>query len=232
MTNRNIRHSIHRFGATKKSSQPQKSSYGSLTKFMPAITNWESLIVGFLTGIFVASLAFFYLFSPSTTVNVPQKSPSITTKEKVNVSEHVAVNTTDKTQKNSELTKIETTIAAKTVEPRFDFYTELTKNSHHSNIAKSDVAPVLDLKSPAKPINKYLVQAGAFKNRAEADALKATLTLNGVDAKIQIAKLDDGAVWNRVVLGPFKSEAVASEQKQLLRTLEIESAMILKQAEG
>jgi cell division septation protein DedD len=109
---------------------------------------------------------------------------------------------------------------------RFDFYSILTEmevpvnldqpgngdkdttsnpspNHHSENTSSSSTSntqAVADL-----PPGSYIIQAGAFSKFAEADRLKAQLSLLGISAQIQTVKLDNGQTWHRVRIGPFAS---------------------------
>ncbi|OCH97023.1 hypothetical protein A8135_05155 [Legionella jamestowniensis] len=76
-------------------------------------------------------------------------------------------------------------------------------------------APVTEAKPlPAAVTNKskesYLVQMASFKNKLEAERLKAALTLKGFDVHIVAASLQQGG-WFRVILGPYKSKMEAEK---------------------
>lgn len=217
----------HRCGATKRQHSTGSSKKFRMPKLLPAIPNLGSVFIGFFIGIAVSSIVFFY-FSPS---DLTLKIPSNATRETTNKVATKQSKTASEAKQQAtapEAVDEQEVVAKQRPEPRFDFYTELTKNSHETALNPAK-APVLDLKSSPTPINKYLVQVAAFKNRSDADAMKAKLTLNGMDAKVQIAKLDDGMTWHRVVIGPFKNETLAAEQKDMLRTLNINAALVLKQ---
>ncbi len=49
----------------------------------------------------------------------------------------------------------------------------------------------------------YVLQAGSFRSHDDADGLRATLTLLGLEARIHSVDLDDGTRWHRVRVGPF-----------------------------
>ena len=51
---------------------------------------------------------------------------------------------------------------------------------------------------------RYILQAGSFKNRQDADRLKASLALLGMEASIQSVSIDR-AQWHRVRVGPFST---------------------------
>lgn len=192
-----------------------KSSKGLNVK----LPNVGSLFLGVLTGIGVTCL----LISTFATKDITLKIPVKSAKPKAITQHNISANPIDVAAVESPKAEIPTTPQ----EPRFDFYTELTRTSHEANAELQHKSHVLDLKTAAKPIDRYVVQAGSFKRRSDADALKATLTLNGFDARIEMTKIDD-AIWHRVVLGPFKTEALAREQKQLLKTIEVEGILVLK----
>lgn len=61
----------------------------------------------------------------------------------------------------------------------------------------------------------YLIQAGSFENRADADSMKAQLTLLGLPARIETVDVK-GRTWHRVRAGPYES---AREVDQLRRRL-------------
>lgn len=168
------------------------------SKFIPKLPNYVILSLGILVGIILTSLVFIRHL-PSKTVTEPKTS-----------SEQVA------------------NLANNDKEPRFEFYSELTQNPPEVNTAPQPVTKTLDLKSPPKAINRYLVQAGSFRQRADADALKATLNLNGFDATIELARLESGEVWHRVMVGPFKTEALATENKKSLKNLDVDAILVVK----
>ena len=64
--------------------------------------------------------------------------------------------------------------------------------------------------SPESP--GYRVQVGSFRDRREADRLRASLALNGFEPRIFIRRTAEGN-WHRVVLGPFRLREVAEEAK-------------------
>jgi len=50
---------------------------------------------------------------------------------------------------------------------------------------------------------RYLLQAGSFRNPDDAESLKASLALLGIEARIQVVELPGGETWHRVRIGPF-----------------------------
>jgi cell division protein FtsN len=61
--------------------------------------------------------------------------------------------------------------------------------------------------SPATPVSQpgsYILQVGSFPNYADADKMKATLALQGIESSIQQVQVNNGSTWNRVRIGPIK----------------------------
>ena len=66
--------------------------------------------------------------------------------------------------------------------------------------------------APAPEGASYRVQVGSFRDRREADRLRASLALNGFESRIVIRRTSD-STWHRVVLGPFRLRKAAEEAK-------------------
>jgi len=107
--------------------------------------------------------------------------------------------------------------AAETSRPTFDFYTVLPQREV---ALPNEAAPAADRPpaptTPAATVAYGLqLQAGAFSNAADAEALRATLALVGQIARIETVETD-GRTLHRVRLGPFADEGErAAVQKAL-----------------
>jgi cell division protein FtsN len=61
--------------------------------------------------------------------------------------------------------------------------------------------------NPTTPVDQpgsYILQVGSFPNYADADKMKATLALQGIESNIQPVQVNNGSTWNRVRIGPIK----------------------------
>src|ERR1700748_2893917 len=58
--------------------------------------------------------------------------------------------------------------------------------------------------TPVDQPGSYILQVGSFPNYADADKMKATLGLQGIEASIQQVQVNNGSTWNRVRIGPIK----------------------------
>lgn len=99
-------------------------------------------------------------------------------------------------------------------EPRFDFYTLLPEQTIDVEVenpveraAQSDAAPTASG-------TRYLLQAGSFRQREDADRRRAELLLLGLDPVIEQTSAGSGR-WHRVYLGPFESRAAMNRARAL-----------------
>ncbi|HEX4301082.1 MAG TPA: SPOR domain-containing protein [Gammaproteobacteria bacterium] len=61
--------------------------------------------------------------------------------------------------------------------------------------------------NPTTPVEQpgtYILQVGSFPSFADADKMKATLALQGIESSIQQVQVNNGSTWNRVRIGPIK----------------------------
>ncbi len=73
----------------------------------------------------------------------------------------------------------------------------------------------VDKTTDSNSSSTYMLQAGSYKNRADADRLKAKLAFQGLVAAIQKISIQDRGDFYRVRLGPYTSydEMVSADQK-------------------
>lgn len=74
---------------------------------------------------------------------------------------------------------------------------------------------------------RYILQAGAFRSLADADRLRASLALAGLEATIQTVSVDGNEKWHRVRLGPYADVESLNSTRTRLRRASID-AMVLK----
>lgn len=91
--------------------------------------------------------------------------------------------------------------------PRFDFYTLLPEQTIEVDVQPQEVEPARDLGKPPAAQGQaqvYMLQAGAFRQRDDADRRRAELLLLGLAPSIRETSGDNGRLF-RVYLGPFDS---------------------------
>jgi cell division protein FtsN len=99
--------------------------------------------------------------------------------------------------------------------PQFDFYTYLPK--------KEIVVPdhEINTRTREERVGKakathYILQAGSYKEVAEADNLRAKLALMGIESRLEKTKVGN-VTWHRVTLGPYTRMASVSVIRSRLR---------------
>jgi cell division protein FtsN len=108
--------------------------------------------------------------------------------------------------------------------PGFDFYDMLPKQEVEVPQHKGPATA-----GSALPKGDVTLQAGSFKNVAEAEKLQARLAQYGVDAKIQRFSLED-ETWYRVRIGPIATVEELDVVRAKLAEAEIEAAPVSTQA--
>ncbi len=105
--------------------------------------------------------------------------------------------------------------------PRFDFYKMLPEQTIEEAVEPAEVARPRS----AEPTEIYLLQAGSFRQRQDADARRAELLLLGLEPRIEEATSDNGR-WFRVFLGPYASKSQMSRARGLTAAQEIDTLLL------
>jgi len=108
--------------------------------------------------------------------------------------------------------------------PGYDFYDMLPKQE-----VEVPAGPSVSTTGPALPKGDVTLQAGSFKNVAEAEKLQAQLAQYGIDAKIQRFSLED-ETWYRVRIGPIATVEELESVRSRLAEAEIEATPVTAQA--
>ncbi|WP_341668118.1 SPOR domain-containing protein [Alcaligenes sp. SDU_A2] len=94
--------------------------------------------------------------------------------------------------------------------------------------AKPVAPPLPPPAAPSKPpgtTTPYYLQAGAFRNSADAEAMKARLLMLGFNASVQSAQVNGGAI-NRVRMGPFKGIDEMNRARSRLAEEKIDTSVV------
>ena len=117
----------------------------------------------------------------------------------------------------------------KPAEPKFNFYTILPELE--VLIPDSETQPPKGRPANGDPEDnkKYVLQAGSFKNKSDAEKLKASLALLGFEAHIQSVTVNS-TPWHRVRIGPYSQSNDLYDKIDQLRQNNINAIpMVLKQ---
>jgi cell division protein FtsN len=153
---------------------------------------WVWFAAGLLVGVFVSGLVWLKV-TPSGPLVSKQAS---TTKQQPKSPAKVEV----KEEKEPDTPK-----------PRFDFYTILPEMEV---VVPDPVDEPIKKREETKEISEpavafqdatagYMLQMGSFRKYGDADRLKASLALVGIQAEIQRVRIKGGDVFHRVRSGPY-----------------------------
>jgi cell division protein FtsN len=81
---------------------------------------------------------------------------------------------------------------------------------------------------PAAKIERpgvYVLQAGSYRNLADAERVRAQLSLQGIDAKVQRVAVDNDE-WHRVRIGPISDINELNRVRKQLQAAEIDGLVI------
>ena len=94
-------------------------------------------------------------------------------------------------------------------------------------LESGDAAPTPQATAPAPAEQTvYVLQAGSFKQAADADSVRARLLLLNLQASIEKVTTNNNETWHRVLIGPFKTQAESSEVRQVLTSNGIDSIQL------
>jgi cell division protein FtsN len=154
----------------------------------------------------------------------PQQQPKENIKEeKVDFDFYTILPNSEK-MKPPERKAVQKTVKPKTVEP------VLPVPEIKTTPTAAAPAPVSSLTSPPQPksieksVTGYLLQLGSFKTQAEADQLRAQLTLVGLDANIK-RSVNNNITRYRVWIGTYPTIEAAVKEQQRLATRNVKSSL-------
>lgn len=169
------------------------------------------MIMGVLIGVFVgvglALIVAWYLMKSQ-----PQEKPGIRAPSAPNLMKPLP-------PKSDKETEEETPVASPQVDLNKPLQTKVPgisgPDSTRDPIADIAAGKAPETKSEPKADTVFFVQTGVFNQRAEADAQKANLAMQGIQAQLSESAVDGNSVW-RVRIGPFASiEDTASVRSKL-----------------
>ena len=169
---------------------------------------WQWLAVGLLVGLFVAFLVYLQMRpqqqAPRSSV-IPLEKPA-----------------ERETRKPAKAEQQE----APPAKPRFDFYNLLPEMEvivpEQEITGDASQEGVKQVEEPGT----YLLQAGSFRNRQQAEQLRAKLGLMGLETSIQTISVNNKQSWHRVRVGPFSNLRDLNQARTLLRKYGIDAILI------
>ncbi len=164
------------------------------------------ILLGMIAGVALAAgLAWFLLKSPSPFVNKEQNQSAEIIKPDVIVAK----------PKTATAPSSNPASGVDEAKPRFEFYKVLTDKPD----AATDMPPAEKPKaaeSRPSPKTTYL-QAGAFSSAADAENLKASLAMKGLETSVQTVTIPGRGEMHRVRVGPFQNEQEMNSARGTLK---------------
>jgi cell division protein FtsN len=114
--------------------------------------------------------------------------------------------------------------ASQEAETQFDFYEMLPKFEVVIPEKDGTTARTAAGGAVQKP-GAYVLQAGSFRNLADADRMRALIALQGVESKLQKVTIDTDT-WHRVRIGPITNLQKLDDTRSKLRQAQIEALVI------
>jgi cell division protein FtsN len=106
----------------------------------------------------------------------------------------------------------------------YDFYSSLPKFEVVVPEKEKDVRP--DIRAvPETRRGTYVLQAGSYKNFADADRVRAQLALQGVESKVQKVSVDNDT-WHRIRIGPISNLDQLNRLRTILRKADVDVLVI------
>lgn len=108
---------------------------------------------------------------------------------------------------------------------KYDFY-EMLPN-FEVVVPEKDKEVKRDLPATAKVERPgvYVLQAGSYRNESDADRVRAQLSMQGIDAKVQRVAVDSD-VWHRVRIGPITKLDELNRLRKQLRAADVDALVI------
>ena len=168
--------------------------------------SWMGVLCGLALGLGVAGMVYIKDHRPDAPVSKAAKPD----RKKPHGNESVDAETADS--------------AAEDPSKSYAFYDMLPKFEVVVPEKEKDVRP--DIKPvPETRRGTYVLQAGSYKNFADADRVRAQLALQGVESKVQKVSVDNDT-WHRIRIGPISKLDELNRLRQILRKADVDVLVI------
>lgn len=173
---------------------------------------WAWLLLGLALGAAVAALFYISQNQPSPLAPLPGQAQQLPTP--------TAPAAPDKAAPATQPPAVPAPLAN-----RYEFYELLKKGEvilPESDKSKAPSAPIAPVPVPDTPpadtpSGRFILQVGSYRSFEDADRVKASLALLGMEARIEKAALKTGEIWYRVRVGPLtdarQMEALRAQMK-------------------
>jgi cell division protein FtsN len=116
-------------------------------------------------------------------------------------------------------------VAAAKPSEKYDFYEMLPNFEVVVPEKDKDVKRDLPAAAKIERPGVYVLQAGSYRNEADAERVRAQLAMQGVEAKVQRVAVD-ADVWHRVRIGPISNLEELNKVRRQLQAAEVDALVI------
>jgi cell division protein FtsN len=180
--------------------------YKSKQRRSPDLRRFREFGYGVLLGVVAASVAFVYLGDRAHRGNEPQDAPR-------------------PDPHRASLADADGGVGAAKAAEKYDFYQMLPNFEVVVPEKDKDVKRDLPAAARIERPGVYVLQAGSYRNEADAERVRAQLALQGVAAKVQRVAVD-ADVWHRVRIGPISNLDELNRVRRQLRAAEVDALVI------
>jgi cell division protein FtsN len=108
---------------------------------------------------------------------------------------------------------------------KYDFYEMLPNFEVVVPEKEKDVKRDLSATAKVERPGVYVLQAGSYRNEADADRVRQQLSMQGIDAKVQRVSVDTD-VWHRVRIGPITNLDQLNKVRKQLQAADVDALVI------
>jgi cell division protein FtsN len=108
---------------------------------------------------------------------------------------------------------------------KYDFYQMLPNFEVVVPEKDKDVKRDLPAAAKIERPGVYVLQAGSYRNEADADRVRKQLALQGIDARVQRVAVD-ADVWHRVRIGPVSNLDELNKLRRQLQAADVDALVI------
>lgn len=108
---------------------------------------------------------------------------------------------------------------------KYDFYEMLPNFEVVVPEKDKDVKRDLPAAAKVERPGVYVLQAGSYRNEADADRVRQQLSMQGIDAKVQRVAVDTD-VWHRVRIGPITNLDQLNKVRKQLQAADVDALVI------
>jgi cell division protein FtsN len=108
---------------------------------------------------------------------------------------------------------------------KYDFYDMLPNFEVVVPEKDKDVKRDLPAAAKVERPGVYVLQAGSYRNEADANRVRQQLSMQGIDAKVQRVSVDTD-VWHRVRIGPITNLDQLNKVRKQLQAADVDALVI------